>query len=257
MTSGVTRIEAASRRQREARPKTVAEQVADRLALAILDGEYHGGERLREVEIAAHYDVSRAPVREAIRALADWGFVTFRPRRGAHVVDLTLDTFADAFNTRAVLMGLAARMLALDPAASTLALLDVRIDELASRVEVDDPVGFARLVSRIGAAVAQGCGSPSLTDLLRKQVRHSIWGVIWRHKALDFHTAARRRASVREWRVLLAAIRAGDGAAAERHQRDIHFTTRDHALKHLRTTSSNTLSPNRKLRTCPEREMRT
>lgn len=247
MVVGMVHLGTAPERRRQERPKTAAEQVADRLACAILDGEYRGGERLREVEIAARYGVSRAPVREAIRALADWGFVTFRARRGAHVIDLTADTFADAFNMRAALMGLAARMLALQPEAATMALMRTRIDELEARVEADDPIGFACLVSRVGAVVARGCGSTSLTDVLRKQVRHSIWGVIWRHKILDFLTPARRRAAVAEWTALLRALEAGDAEAAERLQHHIHFTARRHALQHLQGTRVDLLSRNRKL----------
>lgn len=247
---------ARGRRREEPPPKTVAEQIAERIALGIMDGTYEGGERLREVEIAAAFDVSRAPVREAIRALADWGFVTFRPRRGAHVIAMTPDAIADAFNTRAVLMGLAARMIALQPDPVTLEGLEARIVDLEQAIVEqeggrDDPVAFARAVSRAGGAVARGCGSASLTDVLQKQVRHSIWGFIWRRKALDFHDAPRRCEAVAEWRALLAALRAGDGDAAERLQRHIHFKARDHALESLRSPRAAPLSPNRRLQAAP------
>src|SRR5665647_855007 len=93
----------ASRRRGE-RTRTIPEQIADHVSAAIVNGEYRGGERIREQELATLYGVSRGPVREAIRTLQERGLVNFFPRRGAYVVDVTLDTIVEVFNVRAVLM---------------------------------------------------------------------------------------------------------------------------------------------------------
>jgi DNA-binding GntR family transcriptional regulator len=45
-------------------------------------------------------------VREAIRALEQRGLVNFFPRRGAYVIEVTLDTVIEIFNVRAVLWAL-------------------------------------------------------------------------------------------------------------------------------------------------------
>ena len=219
--------------RRGERIRTVAEQIADHLAVAIVNGEYRGGERIREQEVAALYSASRAPrARGDPRPRA----ARARPvhaRRGAYVIDLSVDTIADVFNMRAVLMGLAARMIALrrDPAA--LDEFRRRLDAVAAVVGEDDPVRFARLVGRAGGALVDICASEPLVDLLRRQVRHSIWGLIWREKPLDFLTEARRRAALAEWRDLQRALEAGDDAAAETLQRRIHFNARDHALRNI------------------------
>src|SRR4051794_34465324 len=99
-------------RRRGARTRTIPEQIAHDVSNAIVNGEYRGGERIREQELATLYGVSRGPVREAIRALQERGLVNFFPRRGAYVVNVTLDTIIEVFNVRACLMGLAARDLA-------------------------------------------------------------------------------------------------------------------------------------------------
>src|SRR5664279_1125061 len=96
-------------RRHGGRTRTIPEQIADDLSNAIVNGEYRGGERIREQELATLYGVSRGPVREAIRALQERGLVNFFPRRGAYVVNVTLDTIIEVFNVRACLMGLAAR----------------------------------------------------------------------------------------------------------------------------------------------------
>jgi DNA-binding GntR family transcriptional regulator len=233
--------------RRGERLRTVAQQIADHVAVAIVNGEYRGGERIRETELAALYGASRAPVREAIRELAQRGLVNFLPRRGAYVVDLTLDTIADVFNMRAALMGLAVRMIARRRDPTELAEVRRRIDALEEVVGEPDPVRFARYIGRIGAALTDVCGSDPLAELLRRQVRHSIWGLIWREKPLDFVSKERRREAVAEWRELLRAIEAGQDTQAERLQRRIHFTARDQALKRIGRQRGTTCSADRGL----------
>lgn len=224
-------------RRRGERTRTIPEQIADHVGIAIVNGEYKGGERVREQELATLYGVSRGPVREAIRALEKRGLVEFFPRRGAYVVDLTLDTIADVFNVRAALMGLAARCLARRPDPNARALLHARIDQLAAAAGVDavDAVRFARLVGRCGMVIAWNCGNSSLTHLLAHQGENSLWGLIWRERALDFTTPARCKEAVRDWTELAAAIDAGRDAEAERLFRRILFRSRDAALAALRT----------------------
>jgi DNA-binding GntR family transcriptional regulator len=227
--------------------RTVAQQIADHVAVAIVNGEYRGGERIRETELAALYGASRAPVREAIRDLAQRGLVNFLPRRGAYVVNLSLDTIADVFNMRATLMGLAVRMIALRGDHGALDEVRRRVDALETMVADEDPVRFARYIGRIGAALTELCTSEPLAELLRRQVRYSIWGLIWREKPLDFLSERRRRAAASEWRALLRAIEAGRDAEAETLQRRIHFTARDNALKAIGRQRSATCSPDRRL----------
>lgn len=61
--------------------------VADAVRERILDGRLAPGARLVTERLAAELGVSRAPVREALRALAGQGLVEVRDRRGARVVD--------------------------------------------------------------------------------------------------------------------------------------------------------------------------
>ena len=89
--------------------KSLPEQIADDLGAAIARGDFAGGERLLEVAIAERYGVSRGPAREALRLLASRGLAVLYPRRGAFVVEVSLDSLIDLFNTRGELMGLATR----------------------------------------------------------------------------------------------------------------------------------------------------
>jgi len=84
---------------------------ADDLALAleeaIVSGEIPPGSVLRQEHLSEQFQVSRTPVREALRRLAALGLVTFEPNRGVRVRMLARDELREAFLVRAELESLA------------------------------------------------------------------------------------------------------------------------------------------------------
>lgn len=80
---------------------SVAEQVAGALREAILAGSLAPGTSLREVALAGRFAVSRATVREAIRALVAEGLVQHSMHRGAVVAEPTPDDVVDVYRARA------------------------------------------------------------------------------------------------------------------------------------------------------------
>ncbi|MGO4714576.1 GntR family transcriptional regulator [Bradyrhizobium sp. 2TAF24] len=235
----MTNIEAGPRtatpRRRGERTRTIPEQIADHVSTAIIGGEYRGGERIREQELATLYGVSRGPVREAIRALEQRGLVNFFPRRGAYAIAVTLDTIIEIFNVRAALMGLAVRDLARRKDRSVAADLDTAIAELRqlAKARGTPPERFARAVARCGGIVAARCGNQYLSRLLHQQLDRTLWGLIWRERSLDFFTPRRQQAALREWEIVSTALAAGRDAEAERAMRLIFFNARDAAIATL------------------------
>ena len=228
----------ASRARAGGRPprlRTVPEQIADGVGVAILQGDYAPGERIGEQEVADRYGVSRGPVREALRALAARGLVEFLPRRGAFAIDISLDVIADFFNVRASLMGLAARCFTRTATMASLQELDGRIAVLAGLAAESqaDAVAFAEASGRAGGTLYRHCGNPYLTRLLREQVHTSLWGLIWHDRPLDFTTAARRQSTLASWQAVAHAASVGDDAAAETLTRRILIESRDGALQTL------------------------
>lgn len=84
-------------------PRTIGSFVTDQLRKQILDGALRPGERLLPDELADSFEVSRIPVREALRQLEAEGLVTIYPRRGAVVSELSLDQLQDISDIRALL----------------------------------------------------------------------------------------------------------------------------------------------------------
>ncbi len=86
---------------------TKADDIALALEEAIVSGEIPPGSTLRQEHLSEQFQVSRTPVREALRRLAALGLVTFEPNRGVRVRLLSRDEIREAFMVRAELEGLA------------------------------------------------------------------------------------------------------------------------------------------------------
>ncbi len=78
---------------------------------SIISGRFGPGERLVEAELATELGVSRAPVREAFRRLADEQLVVERPRYGTYVREFTAKDFVDIYNLLSAMESLAVRLI--------------------------------------------------------------------------------------------------------------------------------------------------
>jgi len=75
--------------------------VYDALRRAIITGVLKSGQRVNELEVARQMQISRAPIREAIRQLEQEGLLVNVPRRGTFVMSLTVDDIAEVYTLRA------------------------------------------------------------------------------------------------------------------------------------------------------------
>jgi DNA-binding GntR family transcriptional regulator len=237
--------------QRPTRTRTLPEQIADHLAVAILKGDYRDGEHIPEQKIASMFGVSHGPVREAIRALSKRGLIEFRPRRGGFAIEVTLDAVADIFNIRAALLGLATQSLAMLPVdqrqqhqlRECLSLLRA----LASDGDAD-PVAFGQAIGRLGNVIYHACDNAHLKLLLHEEATGSLWRHLWRDRALDFVTQKRRTESVADWTAVVEAIIAGEASRASMIMRKILFDSRDEAVATLQRLRGEHVGPSRFIR---------
>ena len=87
-------------------PRQVLHQaVAVRLRQRIVEGQLAPGAKLNERELSESLQVSRTPLREAIKMLAAEGLVELLPNRGAVVVQMSAQDVADTFELIAGLEG--------------------------------------------------------------------------------------------------------------------------------------------------------
>ncbi|EAR51039.1 transcriptional regulator, GntR family protein [Oceanicola granulosus HTCC2516] len=118
------RTEAATR-------KAVADGVADSLREDIILNRLPSGTFLREADLARHHDVSRGPVREALKQLEREGLVVSHRNKGFAVAALTMTDIEDIYELRLSLETLAARLACRRRTFDDLASMARTLDELA------------------------------------------------------------------------------------------------------------------------------
>ncbi|MFS8544517.1 MAG: GntR family transcriptional regulator [Limnochordales bacterium] len=184
---------------------------------AILSNKFRPGERLSEERIAQQLQVSRTPVREALKRLHAEGLVEITPHRGAVARDPCGEELAEVCTVRDVLEGLAARLAA----------------RSISRIEL---YTLERLLNDMEQAMAEG----RVEDLIEfnDQFHDTIW-VATRNRYLAQQlrqlrqfisrlqvstlTLPERQAEAHQEHVALYdALAAGDAEEAERRARE-HF----------------------------------
>lgn len=84
-------------------PATLVEVAGHRLRDAILSGQLVPGQKIVEEQLCADLGISRAPLREALRLLAQQGLVEHLPRRGSRVADWSPTDILQLFELRHVL----------------------------------------------------------------------------------------------------------------------------------------------------------
>lgn len=87
--------------------------IVSQLGQQILSGQLKPGERLAEVALSQQYQVSRAPIREALRQLAHLGLLTITPNVGASVRVFARHEIEALYEYRIALESEAARLAAL------------------------------------------------------------------------------------------------------------------------------------------------
>ena len=187
---------------------TLPLQVAERIGQSIVDEQFQPGERLKEVELALSFGVSRATIREALRILEKRGLVSILPQRGARVNELSPKELEDLFEIRAALLGVASRRLA--ERGSDSDRRHVREALKVLEASLDDASAYARASARLVGDITRLSGNEQIDSYIAElSLRFG------RYARLGLATRERRDESIVTWRKLVRAIVAKDGETAE------------------------------------------
>ena len=77
--------------------KILSEKVADMLRTKIINGELQADSRIIESDVAKCMEVSRGPVREALKILEFEGLVTYESNKGCRVTNLSMEDAYEIF----------------------------------------------------------------------------------------------------------------------------------------------------------------
>lgn len=208
------------------------EEVAGRLRRMIFERTLAPGQWIDEVALASAMEVSRTPMREALKVLAQEGLVRGVPQRGSFVTELSEDDAEGLFPVMALLEGRCAY-----EAVRHATPADVRevkrLHQMLERTSAaGDISGYYEANHLFHSKLQELSGNPWLqrvTDDLRKFLR------LLRGRQLNL--PGRMEASINEHRVLLDAIESADADRAERLMRD-HLLAQLSALRALRAAES-------------------
>jgi DNA-binding GntR family transcriptional regulator len=159
--------------------RTVKSNLVEELRDAIILGEYVPGQHLRLEDIAARFDISTTPVREALRDLEVEGLVTIFPHRGAVVTQLSADDLLDIYEVRATLEEMATRLAVPNMGEDTFAQLELYIEQM------DDHLGELATLVKLNHNFHYTlyCASGrrhlcELTSILRRRTQHYLHAYI-------------------------------------------------------------------------------
>jgi DNA-binding GntR family transcriptional regulator len=174
----------------------------------ILSGELSAGTRLNENALAAKLAVSRGPIREACRALAELGFVYLIPNRGVFVKRLDKTDAMEVYDLRAGLTGLAGSLLAPVATKQHIEQLQQLLDEMARAAKDADFAAFYLLNIDFHDVIVDATGNGRLIKMYRDLVK--AFRLFRTHGLVEQEALM---ASNAEHRAIVTAIKSGDGRA--------------------------------------------
>ncbi len=189
--------------------------------------DYPPGSRIHEVAVSGRFQVSRGPVREALRILEKEGLVTILPRRGAIVTKLSVEEVEDVFELRAELIGLAAVRLARRGAEGA-ARLRPHTDALFRLADDDTPEAYVAAVQELNLLLCVETGSERLTAMV-----YSLFHQTLRYSRLGLSTLERRRDSAVNWARLVDHIERGELEKADEAAKYLVGRSRKMAIQQL------------------------
>ncbi|WP_179283918.1 GntR family transcriptional regulator [Bordetella genomosp. 10] len=184
----------------------------------IILGEFSPGTQLKEAGLADQLDVSRTPVRAALKTLANDGLVTIEPNRGAFVAAWTEHDDDEVFDLRILVESHAAALAAKRRQPEHLATLHRLNAELAAAI-ADKPDDFLERIQSINRqfhrVILQASMSPRLMSFAETLLTaHRVFGAFYHYtdgqlkNSLQDHlniTSAIDRGNARLARALLDA----------------------------------------------------
>jgi DNA-binding GntR family transcriptional regulator len=194
-------------------PKTIASRLTEDLTEAIVRGEIPAGKKLSEPDLARRYEVSRGPLREALRRLEGRGLVRHVPHAGARVVTLDRDEILELSVVREALEGMAARLAAERMSDAEIDALRSLLDEHEKTVQRTQGREYFQQEGDLDFhyRIVQGSRNPKLIALLCGDLYHLVR--MYRYRASQ--NESRPHKALAEHRRVVDAIAERDGELAE------------------------------------------
>lgn len=208
--------------------RTLSDQLAEKLAQDIAFRRIPPGTRLREIELAERFDVSRPLIREVLRKLEELGLVENTPWKGANVPILTAQELADLHDFAGHMFAFVVRLASERATKAQLDTIRQHTDRLAQLARRADTTPEVYEIERTEArsSVERACGT--IYALARR--RSIIRGLGHQFSLDNIRSRKQREASARRWGKLYDLISARKPEAAFEHALVMYAETRQAML---------------------------
>lgn len=207
--------------------RPIREIVFEKLREAIFDGKIKKGEHLVESVIADKMNVSRTPVREALRQLEIEGLVLNIPRRGAIVQGITEEDAIEIYDLREVLEGLVARMACKNATEDEIRKLKIFLELMEEAIKNKENDEYLKLLEGYNLTLLNSAKSKRLEDMVKK-----LYEYLESLRSVSLDKEDRRIAALKEHKKIVSIIEKRDEETAE-------MITRRHVKKAKETFLKN------------------
>lgn len=191
----------------------------------IINGLLRPGEKLNISKIAKQYKISESPVREALQALQQNGYVVATPFAGFEVSCISLDDVRQIFEIRIELETLAARQSVNYVANSHISELGELIEKSREFVETKDLVGYWKINRKFHLAHYNICNNNRLYQMIAELYSFSS-------RYPSYYTdVSQLLDSIKEHETLLLALSERSSIIVEKLVRDHTIKTYEHIMK--------------------------
>jgi len=203
--------------ERRRNGETKRDVVARELRAMIAAGDLARGARVHQDDLAARFNTSITPVREALRLLEAEGLLVSEPHRGVRVSEVDVSELAGVYVARRLVEPFAIAVATDNVNRRTLAAAEAQLDAIQAAREAGDKAAVTAANRRFHFLLYEACGIPWLVSHIE-----SLW-LAFPWDVLEV-VGGRPADSAAEHREVLAAMRAGEAleasAACERHLRN-------------------------------------
>ncbi|MBQ4347351.1 MAG: GntR family transcriptional regulator [Firmicutes bacterium] len=172
---------------------------------AILSGKLVPGERLMENQLAEKLGVSRTPIREALRMLAQENLVGLVPRKGAQVLDMSEKDLKDVLEVRASLESLATELACRRMSRQDIARLKTINREFAEAQSKTDYEHTANIDESFHDLIFQAAGNEKLIAIMS-----NLKMQLYRYRLAYLKLTAQNAITTAHHQEIIAAIESGD-----------------------------------------------
>jgi len=196
------------KKQTSAIPKTARERIYQTLKEWIQQNTLKPGEQIYDKELAAYFEVSRTPVREAIQLLADQKLIEIRPGKESIVAPIDLDQIREIYVILGDLQALAIRFAFPNVTDQTIQQLESINGQISSASNED----FLELDHAFHQCILDAAGNAFLQNFYSILSAHIIR---FQRSYMEMFSTFEREESVRSHQQIIDAIKTGELGLAE------------------------------------------